>query len=156
MDCSVMPRLAAPLNLPADLASVTAPLTGDPAGIALAPPTETELAKMSQEEKDKITTGHYAVMEETAKRGIFRGAEPLKSTASATTVRIQDGKPLIIDGPFAETKEQLAGYYILDCKDLDEAISWASRIPTHCKGGQGCIEIRPISAIPQPVQTGPA
>ena len=118
--------------------------------------TETELAKMSQEEKDKITTGHWAVMEETAKRGIFRGAEPLKSTASATTVRIQDGKPLIIDGPFAETKEQLAGYYILDCKDLDEAISWASRIPTHCKGGQGCIEIRPIIAIPQPVQTGTA
>ncbi len=117
---------------------------------------EAEMAQMSQEEKDKITSAHWAVMEETAKRGVFRGAEPLNSTATATTVRIQDSKPLIIDGPFAETKEQLAGYYILDCKDLDEAISWASKIPTACKGGDGCIEIRPIIAIPQPVQTGPA
>jgi hypothetical protein len=117
---------------------------------------ETEMAQMSQEEKDKITTAHWAVMEETSRRGVFRGAEPLKSTATATTVRVQDGKPLITDGPFAETKEQLAGYYILDCKDLDEAISWAAKIPTACKGGDGCIEIRPIVAIPQPAQTGAA
>ena len=53
-----------------------------------------------------------------------------------------------MDGPFAETKEQLAGYYILDCKDLDEAIAWAARIPTACKGASGCIEIRPIMALP--------
>src|SRR5258708_31410329 len=117
---------------------------------------ETELAGMWQEGRDKITRGHWAVREETAKRGIFCGAEPLNSTATATTVRIQDGKPLIIDGPFAETKEQLAGYYILDCKDLDEAISWASKIPTACKGGDGCIEIRPIVPIRQPAPTGAA
>jgi hypothetical protein len=117
---------------------------------------ETDLAKMSPEEAEEIKAGHRAVMEETAKRGIFRGAEPLKSTATATTVRIQGGKPLITDGPFAETKEQLAGYYILDCKDLDEAISWAAKIPTACKGGEGCIEIRPISPIPQPTPRGAA
>jgi hypothetical protein len=117
---------------------------------------ESELAEMSQQERDEITAAHWAVMEETAKRGIFRGAEPLKSTATATTVRMQDGKPLITDGPFAETKEQLAGYYILDCNDLDDAISWASKIPTHCKGGDGCIEIRPIITIRQPAQTGAA
>ena len=58
------------------------------------------------------------------------------------------GKPLVLDGPFAETKEQLAGYYILDCKDLDEAIAWAARIPTACKGGEGCVEIRPIMGLP--------
>jgi hypothetical protein len=115
---------------------------------------EANMAAMSQEEAEKITAGHWAVMEETAKRGIFRGAEPLKPTASATTVRIQNGKPFITDGPFAETKEQLAGYYVLDCKDLDEAILWASKIPTHCKGGDGCIEIRPIIPIPQPGQIG--
>jgi hypothetical protein len=57
-------------------------------------------------------------------------------------------KPLVLDGPFAETKEQLAGYYILDCKDLDEAIGWAAKIPTACKGGEGCIEIRPIMGLP--------
>jgi len=57
-------------------------------------------------------------------------------------------EPLILDGPFAETKEQLGGYYILDCADLDEAIGWAAKIPTACKGGEGCIEIRPIADLP--------
>ncbi len=117
---------------------------------------ETDMANLSPEEEQQIKAAHGAVMNETAKRGIFRGAEPLKSTATATTVRIQGGKPLITDGPFAETKEQLAGYYILDCKDLDEAISWAAKIPSACKGGQGCIEIRPLVAIPQPTQAGAA
>jgi hypothetical protein len=67
-------------------------------------------------------------------------------------VRRQNGKPVTLDGPFAETKEQLGGYYILDCKDLDEAIHWASQIPTECKGGSGCIEIRPIMDIPKMVE----
>ena len=62
--------------------------------------------------------------------------------------RKEDGRPLVLDGPFAETKEQLAGYYILDCENLDEAIAWAAKIPTACKGEEGCIEIRPIAAIP--------
>lgn len=111
---------------------------------------EGDMAKMTPEEGAKISTAHRAVMVETAKEGIFRGAEPLKSTTSATTVRFQNDKPMITDGPFAETREQLAGYYILDCKDLDEAIRWAEKIPTACKGGEGCIEIRPIIPIPQP------
>jgi hypothetical protein len=54
----------------------------------------------------------------------------------------------VLDGPFAETKEQLAGYYILDCENLDEAIEWAAKIPTACQGVEGCIEIRPIASIP--------
>ncbi len=111
---------------------------------------ETDMARASKEEEERIREGHLTVMTETAERGIFRGAEPLKPTSTATTVRVQGGKPLITDGPFAETKEQLAGYYILDCKDLDEAIGWAAKIPTACKGGEGCIEIRPIIPIPQP------
>ena len=61
---------------------------------------------------------------------------------------MQDGKAMVTDGPFAETKEQLAGYYILDCRNLDEAIDWAAKIPTACKGRQGCIEIRPMPALP--------
>jgi hypothetical protein len=83
-----------------------------------------------------------------AGQGQFHGAEPLHATVTATTVRLSDGKPLVTDRPFAETKEQLAGYYILDCKDLDEAIAWAARIPTACKGGEGCIEIRQIMGLP--------
>ncbi len=93
-------------------------------------------------------SGHMALMEEARRKGIFVAAEPLAPTSSATTVRVGEGKALITDGPFAETKEQLAGYYILDCKDLDEAIEWAARIPTMCKGGDGCVEIRPLPGIP--------
>jgi hypothetical protein len=115
---------------------------------------ETEMEKMSQQEAERVSSAHRAVMTQTAKEGIFRGAEPLKSTATATTLRFQDDKPMITDGPFAETREQLAGYYILDCKDLDDAIRWASKIPTACKGGEGCVEIRPIIPIPQASQTG--
>lgn len=97
---------------------------------------------------ENIKTRHWAVMQETRQKGILLGVERLKSTVTATTVRMRDGKPITLDGPFAETKEQLAGYYILECRDLDEAIGWASRIPSSCKGMDGCIEIRPVAEIP--------
>jgi hypothetical protein len=106
-------------------------------------------AQTSPEERAAIMAGHQAVMEGTTKAGILRGAEPLHPTSTATTVRLQNGKPVTLDGPFAETKEQLGGYYILDCKDLDEAIFWAGQIPTACKGGTGCVEIRPLMDIPK-------
>ena len=99
------------------------------------------------EEERKIRETHRTLIEETSRRGIFRAAEPLAPTESATTIRVEEGKVLISDGPFAETKEQLAGYYILDCKDLDEALEWAARIPTACRGGRGAIEVRPLIAI---------
>ena len=67
--------------------------------------------------------------------------DPLEPTATATTVRVRGGKTESTDGPFAETKEQLGGYYILDCKDLDEAIAYAARIPT---AAFGSVEVRPI------------
>jgi hypothetical protein len=98
---------------------------------------ERDFAGASAEDREQIRAGHYAV-----------AGEPLKPTATATTVRKENGKPLVLDGPFAETKEQLAGYYILDCENLDEAIAWAAKIPTACKGGEGCIEVRPIPEIP--------
>jgi hypothetical protein len=103
---------------------------------------------MSAEEKARLRAGHYAVMQDAAQKGVLRGAEPLSPTSTATTVRTEAGRPLITDGPFAETKEQLAGYYILDCENLDEAIEWAARIPTGCKGAEGCIEIRPLPGVP--------
>ena len=109
---------------------------------------ETDVASMSPTDMDELRAAHWAVMDETRAKGIFRGAEPLHPTATATTVRMEGGSPLVLDGPFAETKEQLAGYYILDCKDLDEAIAWAARIPTACRGGEGCVEIRPIAGLP--------
>jgi len=102
-------------------------------------------AELSEEKMEQLRAAHLAVMDEARSKSIFEAAEPLRPTSTATTVRMEGGKPLIIDGPFAETKEQLAGYYILDCDNLDEAISWAAKIPTSCKGGEGCIEIRAVA-----------
>ncbi|HEX3743896.1 MAG TPA: YciI family protein [Bryobacteraceae bacterium] len=96
------------------------------------------------EEDARIRSGHRMVMEEAAGKGVLMGAGPLASTSTATTVRLQNGQPIVLDGPFAETKEQLAGYYILECENLDEAIEWAAKIPTECQGRQGCVEIRPL------------
>lgn len=105
--------------------------------------TREELS-MSPEEMEQLATTHRSLMEEASKLGILHGAEPLARTSTAKTVRHKNGEAMVTDGPFAETKEQLAGYYILECKDLDEAVKWASRIPTECGGGQGSIEIRPF------------
>ena len=114
--------------------------------------TDTGAVNVSPEETEKVKQRHWALMNETREKGIFRGAEPLAPANTATTVRVQNGKTLTLDGPFAETKEQLAGYYILDCKDLDEAISYAAKIPL-CGGAGGCIEVRPLREIPVSLDT---
>ena len=106
------------------------------------------------EEAQQSMAAHWAVIDETRRLGILQGCEPLHPTSTATTIRMQENKKVILDGPFAETKEQLAGYYILDCENLDEAIGWASKLPLKCSGGQGCIEIRPIGVLPE--KTTPA
>jgi hypothetical protein len=73
--------------------------------------------------------------------GVHLGGEGLQPSSTATTVRIQaSGDPIVSDGPFAETKEQLGGYYLLDCKDLDDALAWAKRIPMP----GGTVEVRPV------------
>jgi len=101
---------------------------------------------LSPEERQRSMEQALAVMEEAGRRGIFEGADPLQPTSSATTLRNHQGKVMITDGPFAETKEQLGGYIILNCKDLDEALEWAAKFPSAC-GGVGCIEIRPIRDV---------
>jgi hypothetical protein len=73
--------------------------------------------------------------------GVHLGGEGLEPSSTATTVRIQpSGDPIVSDGPFAETKEQLGGYYLLDCKDLDDALAWAKRVPMP----GGTVEVRPV------------
>src|ERR1700739_55332 len=108
---------------------------------------ERDFAEASPQDREKVKAGHWAVMDESQRKGVFIAGEPLQPTATATTIRKENGRPLVLDGPFAETKEQLAGYYILDCKNLDEAIAWASKIPTGCGGKYGCIEIRPMPEV---------
>ena len=104
----------------------------------------------SPEEVDTLIREHSAMIADAKRKGVLLAVEGLKGTATATTVRMQDGHALVLDGPFAETKEQLAGYYILECRDLDEAVEWAKRMPTACKGARGCVEIRPVGTLPVP------
>jgi hypothetical protein len=99
------------------------------------------------EEAEPLRAAHWAVMQEAAGKQVLCAVDALQPTSSATTVRNDNGRALTLDGPFAETKEQLAGYYIIDCRNLDEAIEWAKKIPTACKGHQGCIEIRPVREL---------
>jgi hypothetical protein len=105
------------------------------------------------EEVERIKATHWRLIDEATRKGVLVGVGPLAPTSSATTVRMQNGKAMVTDGPFAETKEHLAGYYILECKDLDEAIEWATRIPSACRGADGCIEIRPMPGLPAREET---
>jgi hypothetical protein len=86
---------------------------------------------------------------ELVESGKMRGANRLMPVASATTVRVRGGKRMVTDGPFAETKEQLGGYYLVDANDLDDAIAIAAKIPS-ARGGS--IEVRPIFAMERPPQ----
>jgi hypothetical protein len=83
----------------------------------------------------------YALMEEMKAAGVLLSNNGLSPVANATTVRVREGKALITDGPFAETHEQLGGFFLLECKDLDEALRWAEKIP-HAK--YGSVEVRPL------------
>jgi len=103
--------------------------------------SEEAYTQMTQEEGTALMRGHAVFAQEAQKRGLLTGGEPLQPTSTATTIRIRKGKTLITDGPFAETKEQLAGSYVLDCKDLDEAIEMATKIPDALFGS---VEIRPV------------
>jgi hypothetical protein len=95
-------------------------------------------------EAEELFKAYWAFHEEVTSSGRFVAGDPLESVATATTVRVRDGETLTTDGPFAETKEQLGGYYILDCADLDEALGWAAKIPSALTGS---IEVRPIMTM---------
>ncbi len=99
---------------------------------------------MAPPELQAIHGEYMAFTEDIKKTGNYKGGNPLQPTATATTVRVKAGKTLTTDGPFAETKEQLGGYYLVDAKDLDEAIALAARIPS---ARMGSIEVRPIQKM---------
>jgi hypothetical protein len=84
---------------------------------------------------------HGELMENANKAGVYVGGEGLQPVATATTVRVRDDERMLTDGPYAETKEQLGGYYLFDCKDLDEALNWAAQIP---EAKTGAVELRPV------------
>jgi hypothetical protein len=102
---------------------------------------ETAMEAMGHEEAQASMATYLAFGEEMTKRGVLQGGERLRPTTDATSVQVREGEVLTSDGPFAETKEQIGGFYLVDCKDLDEAIEVASKIPG---AQQGSIEVRPI------------
>ena len=97
--------------------------------------------KMPKEQTDAIMGEYFAFTDGIKKSGHYVGGEALHPTQTATTVRVRSGKTSTTDGPFAETKEQLGGYYLIDAKDLNEAIQVASRIPS---ARFGAVEVRPV------------
>jgi hypothetical protein len=108
---------------------------------------EAEAAKMSEAEQGKIFEEYMTYTKRIRKDGHYVGGEALQPVSTATTVRVKNGKTVTTDGPFAETREQLGGFYYVEAKDLDEAIKLAAGIPA---SRTGSIEVRPIMPIPPP------
>lgn len=100
---------------------------------------------MDDSERQKCYVDSAALTRDLHAQGQYVAAAPLHPVATATSVRVREGRPLVTDGPFAETREQLGGFYIVEAEDLDEAIAIAGRIPPATKG---TIEIRPVMEIP--------
>lgn len=102
---------------------------------------ESETMALTPEESQSLFQNWQMLLKEAQDAGVLLSNTGLSPITNATTVRVRDGKTLCTDGPFAETHEQLGGFFLLDCKDLDEAIGWAARIP-HAK--YGSVEVRPL------------
>jgi hypothetical protein len=99
----------------------------------------------TEAEQKAIFADYRKFTDEVRAKGLMEAGAPLMPTSSATTVRMKNGKRITTDGPFAETKEQLGGYYLLNCKTLDEALEYAAKIPA---AKYGCIEVRPVMELP--------
>jgi hypothetical protein len=106
---------------------------------------EAEAKSTSKEDGMRMMAEYKAFTDELQGSGKMRGGAPLESVTTATTVRVKGGKTLRTDGPFAETREQLGGFYSIDAKDLDEAVMIAAKIPG---ARTGCVEVRPVMQLP--------
>jgi hypothetical protein len=105
---------------------------------------EREWANLPADERDAIIREYFALTNEMRDHGVYTMGAPLQPTTTATTVRIRDDEQLVTDGPFAETKEQLGGYYLLEVESDDEARRWAAKIPAV---RYGTIEVRPVLPV---------
>jgi len=103
--------------------------------------SEAAFDSRSEAEQQAIMADYFTFTNDVQESGHMVAGDALLPTETATTVRVRDGQVVTTDGPFAETKEQLGGYYLLECKDLDDAITQAAKIPG---ARHGCVEVRPI------------
>ena len=103
--------------------------------------SEAEESKMPQAEMGKMMQAYGAYTEALTKAGALQAGERLRPSTDATSVKVRNGKTEVLNGPYAETREQLGGYYVIDVPDLDAALAWAARCPS---SSYGTIEVRPI------------
>lgn len=96
---------------------------------------------LTKEEQQQGVAAYGAYSEALKKAGVLKSSNRLQPVSAATTVRVANGKPQVLDGPYVDSKEQIGGYYLIDVADLDAAISWAARCPG---AGHGTVEVRPV------------
>ena len=96
---------------------------------------------LTDEERSGIYSRYQALADDARAAGVMQGGDQLGSTRDATTVRVREGQALVVDGPYAETKETLGGYFLFECASIDEAVDWAARIPA---AEYSAIEVRPV------------
>ena len=96
---------------------------------------------LSETDRQAIMGAYYTYTQAIQEAGVFKGGNALQPVGTATTVRVRSKERMTTDGPFAETKEQLGGYYLIDCANLDEALDWAAKIPASATGS---VEVRPV------------
>ena len=99
---------------------------------------------LQAQQGEELWKAYAAFGDEVSAAGKFVAGDPLEASSTATVVRVRDGQTLTTDGPYAETKEQIGGYYIFECDDLDDAVEWASKIPSAKTGG---VEVRPLAKM---------
>lgn len=108
---------------------------------------EAAWARMSEGERNACFGAYFAYSDALRQAGAIVAGAPLQPTSTAHTVRVAGGAPQVLDGPYAETKEQLGGYYLLEVADMDEALRWAARCPG---ASHGTVEVRPVLPMPMP------
>jgi hypothetical protein len=125
---------------------------GDVQYMALIYADENVWAELSNEERSGWYERYRAFSEEAREAGVLIGGSELGATGDATTVRVRDQETLVTDGPYAEVKEALGGYYLFECASIDDAVDWAARIPG---AEHGSIEVRPVYSDPNDPEVGP-
>ncbi len=107
---------------------------------------EAEAAARPDADKAQMSADYGVYTKSLVDAGVMKSGNALQPTPTATTVRVRDGETLNADGPFAETKEQFGGYYVIDCNNIDEALAWAAKVPS-AKGGS--VDVRPVMVFDQ-------
>ena len=117
--------------------------------LALIYSDETQWAALSKEEREGVYHRYGALWDEAQEAGVMAGGNELGPTRDATTVRVRGDETLVTDGPYAEVKEALGGFFLFECESIDDALDWAARIPA---AEHGAIEVRPVYVDPAEVQ----